>query len=284
MAIRAVLFDLDGTLLDLDVDGFMPHYMKALIQQLAPGMDPVRFQRAVLAGTSAMIANDGRATNEEVFWSVFERHSGIARADIQEATDRFYREVFPTLSYVARAVDAAPRVVEEVKKSGAILAVATNPIFPREAILARLEWAKVDPRLFDFIASYESMHASKPNPAFFLEICDRIGVAPQEAVMIGNDPELDIRAARAAGLLTYLVEDVTPAGKIEREFAEQGRAGQVKAPAAPDGRGPLAAVPGFIRGLSRSHPRPSQAEPKAEDGGEEQQRDADQADLEVGEA
>lgn len=226
----------------------MPHYLKALTQELAGALDPQRFQRAVLAGTSAMIQNDGRATNEDVFWTTFERHSGIARADLREASDRFYREVFPGLSHVARPVEAAPYVVQEAKKSGAHLVLATNPIFPREAILARMRWANLDPSLFDLITSFEFMHASKPNPAYYLEICRAIGVQPHEAVMIGNDPELDVRAAKSVGLRAYLVEDVTPVGEMERGFAASAASSSGAPGVEPDGRGSLAAVVAFLRG------------------------------------
>ncbi len=246
---RAVLFDLDGTLLDLDVDGFMPHYMDALTREVAGSLDPGRFQGAVMAGTRAMIGNDGRTTNEEAFWRTFEEKAGVSRSHVAEATDRFYREVFPGLSHLSRPVEEAARVVEEVKRSGALLVVATNAIFPRQAILERLRWAKVDPGLFDLITSYEIMHASKPNPAYYLEICDKLGIAPADAVMVGNDPELDIRAAQAAGLRTYLVEDGTPAGRLEQDFAARAPSGAPGKPAVPDGRGPLAGVPSFLAAI-----------------------------------
>lgn len=245
---RAVLFDLDGTLLDLDIDRFMPRYLSALAEAFSSLIEPDPLKEAVLAGTAAMIANDGSTTNEDAFWTVFEEKTGLDRTPLLPLTDRFYREVFPGLSSVARKVEAAPRVVEAAKESGAIVVLATNAIFPEVAIIERLRWAGVDPAVFDLITSYETMHASKPNPEYYLEICRLVGIEPHQAVMIGNDPELDVRAAQSAGMSAYLVDDGTPAGAMEQEFAQRGPGDASKTPVSPDGKGPLVQAITFFRG------------------------------------
>lgn len=244
---RAILFDLDGTLLDLDVDHFMSRYVAALAAEFAPILAPERFREALMAGTFAMIQNDGSATNEEAFWTTFERRTGLDRGPLLPLTDRFYREVFPGLAGLARPVEAAPRVVAAAKESGAIVVLATNAIFPETAIAERLRWANIDPSLFDFMTTYETMHASKPNPAYYLEICEKVGVEPREALMIGNDPELDVRAAQSAGLSAYLVEDVTPVGAMEEQLAKGAPSERARSPVTPDGRGSLIEEVTFFR-------------------------------------
>lgn len=247
LLMRAILFDLDGTLLDLDIDHFMSRYVAALAAEFASILEPERFREALMAGTFAMIQNDGSTTNEDAFWTMFEKRTGLERAPLLPLTDRFYREVFPTLADIARPVEAAPRVVAAAKESGAVVVLATNAIFPETAIAERLRWAGIDPALFDLLTSYETMHASKPNPAYYREICRKVGVAPQEALMIGNDPELDVRAAQAAGLRTYLVEDVTRVSTMEEQLAKGAPSAGSRAPVTPDGRGSLAGAATFIR-------------------------------------
>ena len=66
MEIKNVLFDLDGTLLPMDMEAFTNGYFGLLTQKMAPrGYDPKRLIDAVWAGTAAMVKNDGSRTNEE---------------------------------------------------------------------------------------------------------------------------------------------------------------------------------------------------------------------------
>ena len=69
---KAVLFDLDGTLLPMDQDVFNKAYFGALSKKLAPrGYEPKSFIDSVWAGVIAMLRNDGKYTNEQVFWRTF---------------------------------------------------------------------------------------------------------------------------------------------------------------------------------------------------------------------
>ena len=68
---KAVLFDLDGTLLPMDQDVFNKAYFGALSKKLAPrGYEPKSFIDSVWAGVIAMLRNDGKNTNEQVFWQI----------------------------------------------------------------------------------------------------------------------------------------------------------------------------------------------------------------------
>ena len=66
MAIKAVLFDLDGTLLPMDQDEFIKTYMSRLAKYMAPYVyDPDLLLKGLWMGTGAMVKNDGRKTNED---------------------------------------------------------------------------------------------------------------------------------------------------------------------------------------------------------------------------
>ena len=77
--LKAVLFDLDGTLLPMDQDVFTHGYFKLLCRKLeGHGYDPDQLVKAVWKGTGAMVKNDGSCSNEEAFWRCF---SGIYGED-----------------------------------------------------------------------------------------------------------------------------------------------------------------------------------------------------------
>ena len=64
--IRAVLFDLDGTLLPMDQDAFIKKYFGLLAQRLAPyGYEPKKLIDTIWKAISAEMTNDGSRTNEE---------------------------------------------------------------------------------------------------------------------------------------------------------------------------------------------------------------------------
>ena len=69
MRITTVLFDLDGTLLPMDQEQFTKSYFKRLTKKMAArGYEPEKLIDTVWAGTTAMVRNDGKRSNEEVFW------------------------------------------------------------------------------------------------------------------------------------------------------------------------------------------------------------------------
>jgi len=95
MNIKAVLFDLDGTLLPMDQKDFMNLYFKSLSAKLVPhGYEPKKLIDSVWAGTVAMVKNSGNKTNEEAFWDYF---STVYEQDVKKDIpifDDFYRNEF----------------------------------------------------------------------------------------------------------------------------------------------------------------------------------------------
>ena len=74
---NAIFFDLDGTLLPMDLEEFIQTYFGLLARQL-PQYDTKRMLSALWQGTKAMMVNDGSMTNESRFWDVFSAHLGPA--------------------------------------------------------------------------------------------------------------------------------------------------------------------------------------------------------------
>ena len=107
--IKAVLLDLDDTLLINDMEVFSPPYFRALLAKVQGVCRPGTFMEALNTGIRAMVANDGRGpTNAEVFAREFYPRLGCPRDDVEPLLEDFYRHDFEDLAYLT-APDPAAR-------------------------------------------------------------------------------------------------------------------------------------------------------------------------------
>ena len=205
MRIKAVLFDLDGTLLPMDQEKFVKDYFGRIAAYLAPhGIDPKSLIDAIWRGTAAMVKNDGSMTNESRFWSVAEELLG---ADIRKKEcffDAFYREQFDNVRYSCGHDPAAAALISALKADGYRLILATNPIFPEIATRKRIAWAGLDPEDFELVTVYENSSFSKPSLAYYQNILALCGLSADECLMVGNDVSEDMIVSEL-GMATYLV-------------------------------------------------------------------------------
>ncbi|MFH1175917.1 MAG: HAD family hydrolase [Acidobacteriota bacterium] len=206
--LKAILLDLDGTLLANPMETFIPAYLAGLGRYLANHVAPERLVAELLCATRAMDANDGSdATNQETFAAAFFPALGVARQALEPAFARFYAEEFPRLKALTTPVEAARPLVRWAFERSLQVAIATNPLFPRTAIEQRLAWAGVPVEEFPYalVTTYEDMHATKSNPAYYREILARLGREPHECLMAGDDWDWDIRPALELGLHAWWV-------------------------------------------------------------------------------
>lgn len=207
MSIKAVLFDLDGTLLPMDMDTFVGDYFKRLSTKLAPhGYEPKQFIETIWKGTYVMIKNNSDKCNEEVFWDYAASVYGDKIKNDKPLFDEFYEQEFDKIKAVCGYNPKAKETVDTLKKMGYKVALATNPIFPERATRWRMNWAGLAPDDFEFYTTYENINCCKPNPAYFIEVAKRIGVEPQECLMVGNDVSDDMPAAKV-GMKVFLLTD-----------------------------------------------------------------------------
>jgi FMN phosphatase YigB (HAD superfamily) len=162
-----------------------------------------------------MVRNDGSRTNEEVFWETF---CGIfgekAREDLPIFED-FYHNEFQQVAQACGHNSASRVLIDGLKARGLRLVLATNPIFPAVATHSRVRWAGLTPEDFSYITTYENSRFCKPNPAYYRDILDNLGLKAEECVMVGNDEGEDGAAAKL-GLPVFLLTDCL----IAREGAD----------------------------------------------------------------
>ncbi len=208
--IKAILFDLDDTLLGNEVDTFMSGYFGLLSEYARPIMDSGLFVEKLVGATQSTIRNtDPALTNADVFWMRFLDATDLERTELEPFFVRFYETEFPRLQSTTRPVSAAVDVVRRSFDLGLEVVIATNPLFPRMAIEQRLAWAGVPVTEYPYalVTTYENMHFTKPQPSYYQEILAEVDVQPSEAVMVGDDWKNDIVPAGSIGIHTYWVTD-----------------------------------------------------------------------------
>jgi putative hydrolase of the HAD superfamily len=194
--IKAVIFDIDNTLID-----FMS--MK---------------RAASMAAANAMIEaglQDAPEDLSERLFTFYLEH-GIESDD---AFEEYLKQEYKAVDYriLASAVNAYvkekylhlkpyPGVLEtlrELKRQGYKLGVVSDGV--RLKARMRLNEAGLD-GYFDAVVTYEDTGKQKPAREPFLRICDELGVNPEECLMVGDWPERDVQGGRLAGMKTCLAK------------------------------------------------------------------------------
>jgi FMN phosphatase YigB (HAD superfamily) len=199
-----VLFDLDGTLLESRMEeALLPQYFAQLSRRMADRLPAPAFIEHLMTATRAMMANDGRATNADVFAEVFYAHPAFPRAEVEPIFADFYARDFPLLQAHTRRKAEAREVVQRAFDAGYDVVIATNPLFPTTAVAQRLAWAGVADFPYRLVTGYEYSHASKPNLRYYRQILDDL-CHPAEACLVVGDEAWDMVAAQL-GCPTFLV-------------------------------------------------------------------------------
>lgn len=208
MMLKNYLFDLDGTLLPMDLKPFIELYLQAFCERFSRQVqvEPKTLVKGIWEGAAAMGQNNGSCLNREVFWKALNRCCGKDMRGCEQEFDDFYRNEFAAAKAATRENPYAAKSIRLLKARGCRLIVATNPIFPAAATHTRIRWAGLDPNDFDYITVYDNCSASKPNLLYYQDLCSFCGIEPKESMMVGNDVDEDMCAAEL-GMQTYLVTD-----------------------------------------------------------------------------
>ena len=219
-----LLLDLDDTLLDTNMDAFVPAYFGALAKRLKGHVSSDVMIPALMSGTQLMLASEDPAhTLQEIFEADFYPKLGVPKERLSDVIEQFYDEVFPTISHVTKKREGAVDLVDWAFAQGYRVAVATDPLFPRKATYHRIRWAGLEPERFDLVSSFETFHFSKSHPAYFAEMLGRLGWADGPVLMVGNDIERDLLPAQKLGLATFHID----AGAASKSGPETERRGNL---------------------------------------------------------
>ena len=207
--IKAMIFDLDGTLLPVEQETFTKAYFARLGQRVAKlGFEPKAFIDGVWQGTRAMFRNDGTYRNDQVFWSTLPQALGQAIPGVREDLDDFYQVEFGLLGQELGPFPDRSGLIRQLKRRGFRLVLASNPVFPLAAVEHRLHWLGLELGDFEFVTDYAACTYCKPAVAYYRQICERLAENPSDCLMVGNSVPEDGLPMEVLGGQAFLVTDM----------------------------------------------------------------------------
>ena len=205
--LKAVFFDLDGTLLYMDEPKFLKIYFEAMERWIkSKGLDAERIIEGTKVGTRAMFKNDGKATNERVFFDAFENYMGETTEEVINALDSYYDSAFDDTFAACKPNPHSADIVKACREMGLKVILSTNPLFPRVATLKRMALSGLSESDFDLVTTYENSSFCKPDPRYFHEIMEKFDLKADEVIVFGNNTYDDGECALMAGLKCYIIE------------------------------------------------------------------------------
>jgi putative hydrolase of the HAD superfamily len=202
--VQAVLFDLDGTLLDRrrSFELFIRDQWNrfSLVQTV---------DLKTYAQTLIDLDRDGYAPRKELFTRMVARLE--LPADLAEGLLNDYRAGFPSACLLfPDAVDT----LSSLRALGLRLGLVTNGSVRMQT--RKLQCLALAPA-FDTVLISDAEGISKPDPRIFHRALERLDVRPGHAAFVGDHPEVDVAGARGAGILAIWRRDPKHSGAVEAD-------------------------------------------------------------------
>lgn len=209
MSTGAVLFDLYGTLADIEVDEQEPNpwaALKVFLGAKANDLTPLEIQARfnMLCDQETSIHGEGFALTSAFRKLLIETGRNGSEAEITSLARAFRRRT--TKSLIARPYSVS--LLTELRRNGLRLALISNT----EAIVTNYDIEALDfAGYFDAIVLSSEFGAKKPEPAIFLEALQKLSAEAQDAIFVGDTWETDIQGALQVRMwAVYLDHDMPP--------------------------------------------------------------------------
>jgi HAD superfamily hydrolase (TIGR01662 family) len=246
--LKAVLFDLDNTLILFEEVSFLNGYYPVLVARFKDIFPDGQFAERLMKATVELRNNDGSQSNRELFIRAFCDGLNLDRDDVWSRFEQFFSLDFDLFRDAVTAAPGAVEAFRHVKDLGLKVVVATNPIWPLSVQQKRVTWAGVGHISIDLITHIDNMNYCKPQLGYYRQICQLINVQPEECLMVGDDPANDMVAAKV-GMKTYQTTDSRSHSGASLEISKQVIGNNLEGIPPADFSGPLADVPEAVNAL-----------------------------------
>jgi putative hydrolase of the HAD superfamily len=248
--LKAVLFDIDNTLILYDEYRFFTHYLPLVTGYFDDLIAPGEFPAKLITSTREMMRNDGSRLNVDLFLDAFSRGIEQHRESIWPRFMAFYDSEFEAFNSLVVAPEGVREVFKRLQGLDLVLVLASNPVWPESVQLRRAAWAGIGDVKFSFVTHISNMSFCKPDENYYREICPAIGLPPTSCLMVGNDPVNDM-VAGATGMKTYLTSDWEAIDQSTFALSRKIREGRARETSRCDYSGPIAGLPDAIEELMK---------------------------------
>lgn len=207
--IQAVVFDLDGTLLDRRRS--FEHFVREQWRRFSHRLQPI--DQAHYVRTAIERDRDGYAPRKELFAGILNPF-GLP-FELAEDLLRDYRTAFPAACVL---FPDARSTLSSLRAGGFKLGLITNGSVRMQS--AELSCLALVPA-FDTVLISEAEGIQKPDPEIFHRALERLGTRPERAVFVGDHPEVDVAGARSAGMKAIWRRDPTVSSAVDADAVIQ---------------------------------------------------------------
>lgn len=190
----------------MNLEIFERLYFEGMAKNFCDILPPKELIALIWSCTKTMVLNTEHKTNEAIFMDELKLKVGDKFDEFNKRFDNFYSNEYNEIKDCVINIEEIKKSVLLLKEKNYNVAIATNPLFPREAIYKRIEWAGFKPDDFIYITTFENNHFCKPQIKYYEEILHDLKKSSKECLMVGNDVQEDLIAG-SLGISTYLITD-----------------------------------------------------------------------------
>ena len=193
--LKAVIFDLDGTLTDFDVELAKSRVSEELAALVRDSCENVRKK----LDTIHYQFNIESVYDRNIWWDEFDPH--LPPKKKQELTNLYWKCVMDTTS----VKEYADNLLTKLKRKGLTLVLLTDFDGKSFSKRERIQDLPIIPYFDMVVISGDDTPETKPSPEPFKYILTSLHMSPEEVLMVGDKPEVDLQGAHVLGIKTLLL-------------------------------------------------------------------------------